>query len=402
MTARGNRFLLLFALANAGGVIAYVPLLTLLLPAKVAALAGEDAVAWLGVVSLAGAVAASLANIAFGWASDLMGSRRSWAGAGLCLTVGSYALVQVALSLPALVAAIIVYQVALNMLLAPLTAWAADMVPDRRKGLLGGLLGAGPLIGALAGVIATLPMLREPWMGMTATCLLLLLFAVPLLLFSSPARPDATAPRAIAPRRARSRTDFTLLWCARLLVQVAGNVLFGFLFYYFRTLRDAPSQAGVARLSALALLVAFPIALGSGALSDRLGRRKPFLVVSACAAAAGLGIMTSAVDFLPSAIGYGLFGCASAVFLSLHSGFAMQFLPSPTRRGRDLGVLNLTNTLPAIVAPLLALWLVPGRGFAGLLAVLAGLMLLASLCTLLVRHDAQAACDGRSEPADSY
>lgn len=401
MTGRDNRFLLLFALANAGGVIAYVPLLTLLLPAKIATLAGEGAVAWLGIVTLAGAIAASLANIAFGWASDLVGTRRSWAGAGLCLTVASYALIQVATSLHALVAAIIAYQIVLNMLLAPLAAWAADMVPDRRKGLLGGLLGAGPLIGAMAGVIATLPVLPEPWMGMAATCLLLLLLTAPLLLSSSPARPNAGAHRAITSRQARSRSDFALLWFARLLVQVAGNVLFGFLFYYFRGLRDAPTQAGVARLSALALLVAFPIALGSGALSDRLGRRKPFLVASACVAAAGLGLMTSAVDFLPSAIGYGLFGCASAVFLSLHSGFAMQFLPSPARRGRDLGVLNLTNTLPAIIAPLLTIWLVPGRGFEALLALLAGLMLLASLCTLLVRHDAQAACDLAQDPSKS-
>ena len=193
----------------------------------------------------------------------------------------------------------------------------------------------------------------------------------PVLLAGSARRHGAPSD---SPLRARSRTDFILLWCARLLVQVAGNVLFGFLFYYFQTLRDAPTQAGVARLSALALLVAFPIALGSGALSDRLGRRKPFLVVSACVAAAGLGLMTSAVEFLPSAIGYGLFGCASAVFLSLHSSFAMQFLPSPARRGRDLGVLNLTNTLPATIAPQLAIWLVPGRGFEALLALLAALM----------------------------
>src|SRR3712207_238689 len=82
---RGDRFLLLSALANAGGVVAYAPLLTLLLPAKIALLAGEARIEWLGAATLAGALAASVGNIAFGWASDVVGTRRQWASAGLCL-----------------------------------------------------------------------------------------------------------------------------------------------------------------------------------------------------------------------------------------------------------------------------------------------------------------------------
>lgn len=373
-------------------MVAYVPLLTLVLPAKIVGLAGNAQVAWLAMGTLAGAITASLANIAFGWASDTIGTRRLWAAAGLCLTAASYPLILAATSLAGLVAAMIVFQVSLNMLLAPLAAWAADVVPDSRKGLLGGLLGAGPLIGALAGVVATLPAFPEPWMQMIVVCILVLILTAPLLL-SSPGNYDVRSASPSAPprRRASKRGDFILLWFARLLVQVAGNVMFGFLFFYFRTLPDAPLQAGVAQLAALALLLAFPIGLACGALSDRLGRRKPFLIAAAGAGAAGLGLMASATELLPSAIGYVLFGCGSGVFLALHSGYAMQLLPSPAHRGRDLGILNLTNTLPAIAAPLLAIWLVPGRGFDLLLALLAGLLLLSACCILLVRHDAQTA-----------
>lgn len=390
MAARGDRFLLLFALANAGGVVAYAPFLTLLLPAKMTALAGGAEVEWLGVATLVGAIAASLANIAFGWASDLVGTRRLWAGAGLGLTVGSYALLHAAASPLAIVVAVGVYQVALNMLLSPLAAWAADVVPDRRKGVLGGLLGAGPLIGAMAGIVATLDALSEPWMRMAAVSGMVLILTAPLLLTEKSRAVGGPSSYGSAPHRATGN-DFALLWLARLLVQVAGNVMFGFLFYYFQSLADAPSQRGVAQLMALALVLSFPIALAFGSLSDRIGRRRPFLLVAAAAAATGLVMMAWANDLLSSALGYTLFGCASAVFLALHSSYAMQLLPSPARRGRDLGLLNLANTLPAIVAPLLAIWLVPGRGFGPLLTLLAGLMLLAGFCILFVKRDAQAA-----------
>ncbi|PAX07692.1 MFS transporter [Sphingomonas lenta] len=383
----GDRFLLLFALANAGGVVAYAPFLTLLLPVKLAAIAGEARIEWLGAATLAGAGAASLSNLLVGWASDVVGTRRAWAAAGLCLTLASYALLHAAASPLEIVAAVAAYQLALNALLAPLAAWAADEVPDRRKGLLGGLLGAGPPAGALAGVAATLPGLPTEAARLGVVCAIVFALTAPLLLLRTPAYPDQPLAEP-APRRTAARRDFALLWLARLLVQVAGNVMFGFLLYYFQTLPDAPSEAGVARLSALALALAFPIALAAGRISDRLGPRKPFLLAAAAATALGLALMAASATQLPAAIGYALFGCGGAVFLALHSGYAMQLLPTPGRRGRDLGLLNLANTLPAIVAPLLAISLVPGRGFGPLLALLAALIVVAGACVALVRRDA--------------
>ena len=70
------RFLFLYALANAGGVAAFLPLLTLLLPTKMAAAAGDARVEWLAVATFAGALSASLANVGWGWASDQRGGRR--------------------------------------------------------------------------------------------------------------------------------------------------------------------------------------------------------------------------------------------------------------------------------------------------------------------------------------
>jgi predicted MFS family arabinose efflux permease len=86
--------------------------------------------------------------------------------------------------------------------------------------------------------------------------------------------------------------------------------------------------------------------------------------------------MAAAPGIVTALAGYALFGLATAMFLSLHSAQTLRILPRPELRGRDLGLFNLTNTMPSLIMPGLTLSLVPLFGFAGLflaLAVLAGL-----------------------------
>jgi hypothetical protein len=56
-------------------------------------------------------------------------------------------------------------------------------------------------------------------------------------------------------------------------------------------------------------------------------------------------------------------------------------LPSPRNRGRDLGIFNLTNTVPSLIMPWLTMAIVPQRGFATLFVVLA--ILASASATLL-------------------
>jgi MFS family permease len=144
---QSTRFLLLYALAAAGGAVAYVPFLTVLLPVKITALSGGEAdVGALAWVTLAGAVAASGANILFGWLSDLSGHRREWIVAGLILSSALMVAMPLATSFPLLAAMIVLWQLGLNMMLAPLAAWAGDCVPDYQKGTLGGMLAFAPAL----------------------------------------------------------------------------------------------------------------------------------------------------------------------------------------------------------------------------------------------------------------
>ncbi len=389
-TRRGMGFILLVALANAGGVIAFLPLLSLMLPVKIAEIAGEARIGLFTATVIAGAIAASLANIAFGWASDRTrargGGRRRWAALGLILLAASFATVALAQTPVAILIAVILFQVAVNALLAPLFAIMADEVPGAQMGLAGGLIALGsPLASAVGAVMIGIGFATDG-ARLAFVYAMVLLCVAPLL--RVPAR-AAADPAPDAPRRLAGR-DLAIAWVSRLLVQIAGNVLSLYLVYYFVSIDpglSAAKQVGpIGQLMTIAYLLPLPVAVLLGRWSDRIGRRKPFLLAAAAVAAIGLLGLAVARDWSVAAPAFALYALGSSVFLSIHSGFAMQLLPSAQNRGRDLGLINLTNTLPALIGPALAWALSTPRDFGPVMLLLAILTLAGGILVTAIRQ----------------
>lgn len=378
-----GRLLGAYALAWAGGCVAYTPFLTVLLPQRLTIIAGSGDLRWLGIAATTGALAASLSNIFWGWLSDRLGQRLLLCAIGLIAFAAATALVAASDTPMRLIAALALWQVALNLLLAPLAAYAADHVPNVQKGLLGGLLAVGPGVAAtsllgLALLPDKLPLQLAMIVAVTAA------FAAPLLLL----RRDSAlpAPSAFDDPAHKSRATLLQLWFARLAVQVAEGLLFVFLYYALRRLSGGElSLARYALTAAAAQLVAIPVALAVGRWSDRHDRRRGPLLLTIALIASGLATMAAAGNWTLAVIGYALFLIGSNSFLSLHSTFAMQQLRDPRRHGRDLGLFNLTNTLPALVTPLIAVRVIGAVGYSGLLAGLAVAMVVPAL--LVARLD---------------
>ena len=365
----------LYALAASGGAVAYIPFLTILLPVRATELAGDGALNMLAIAAFAGAIAASLANIGFGWASDVVGTRRPWMFAGLFLSTALLVAMPLATSPAMLIAMIVFWQVGLNMMLAPMAALAGDSIPDTQKGMLGGLLALAPALGALSGAVVTLEGLTLFKDAETLVALLVVLLVSPLLLAAKPVpmphlvQRDMTEPQGyLIPKSATAR-----MWFARLLVQIAEASLFAFLLLWFRSLDSDFRANDAASIFALVLGMAVFLAIIVGRWSDRANRPILPLVYGSGFAAGGLLIMAFAPN-LPIAIaGYVTFGLASSIFLALHSSQTLRVLPRTHTRGRDLGIFNLTNTFPSLIMPWLTLALVPNYGFSALFVLLAGL-----------------------------
>ena len=380
------------SLGYAGGVMAYLPLLTLLLPLKIERIAGADRFYLLAAASCAGAVTAGATNILFGWLSDCSlhggrgprtAGRRRWIAAGLVAMLASYGGIAQAESPLAIIVAVVAFQAALNAVLAPLMALIAEEGTAAHKGLVGGLFAAGPPAASLLCplLVRFVPASLGVQLALVGAAVMACL--VPLLVgrWNS----DDTLPALSAPRT-RPRRDFALAWVARLLVQIAGNVMFVYLLYFMEGFAAGGQRgevaAQVSNLILLASVAPLPVAVLLGRWADRHGRRRIVLAVTAIAAAVGLVVMALTRDWTAAAIAFCAFSIGWGSFMPLQVGFVMQMLPDPRHRGRDLGIMNLANVLPVLIGQVLALLLARPGDIAALLAMLAALTLEGGLVML--------------------
>ena len=388
---RSPGFLGAVALANAGGVVAYLPLLTLLLPIKVEGLSGDARIGVFTATAVAGAIAASLSNVLFGWLSDRSVAhgrgRLGWLAGGIVATAASYAGLALVATPIALVLAVVAFQIAVNALLAPMMAILADEVPDAQKGVVGGLLALG---GPVASIVSTLLVAQATLSeaarfaivpAVVAACLTPLLLARTRIAVAQ----DVRAGGIVQPRR-----DLIIAGVARLLVQIAGVVTQTYLLYYFESIAPNVGRATlpprIGHLLIVAFLIPLPAALLLGRLSDLTQRYKPALLLAALVAATGLAGMALARSWPTGAAAFVIYTTGSSVFVALHAGVAMQLLPHPRHRGRDLGLLNLSNTLPSLLGPPLAWAFATPHSFVSTMAILSGLALCGGLAMLGVRR----------------
>ncbi len=384
----------LYVLAYCGLFVAFMPFVSILLPVKVAAVDPGNRVTLLGWAVLGGAVVASIANIAAGWLSDRgwrrHGTRRPWIALGLILIALAFGAVHRAATPATLLIAVAAWQVALNLMFAPMVAVIADEVPDDRKGRVSGLLGMSHPVGVLSAAVVTLPLFAGEGARFAVNVALCVAMIAPFLLFvRERGGGDGGVAAPVRASTPRSRGDLWRAWIARLAMQAAGNGLTAYAFFHFADLwRGGDDPAGpVARAMAVVTGVAMVATIVAGRMSDRAGGRKPFLGGATAVVAGGLVLMASASGFGMATVGYGMAMTGLSVFLALHTALAMQLLPSPATRGRDLGILNLTNTLPACVPPILAAMVPAGTGLGAVFIVLAVLAVAGGAAALSIRTE---------------
>lgn len=151
--------------------------------------------------------------------------------------------------------------------------------------------------------------------------------------------------------------NFAWAWFSRLLLFFGVASVNAYQFFYLAAVLHLP-EAQVASgvfLSTLALTVAALVFAPIAAkLSDRIGRRKPFVIFSSIVYGIGLILASVAHSFPVFIAAMAVMGVGQGVYMAVDLALVTQILPDPDNAGKDLGVMNLANSLPQSLVPALA------------------------------------------------
>jgi MFS family permease len=370
--------------------------------------------------------------------STRWGRRRPWIFAGTAVNLGGLALLAFAGSPLTLAFAYMLVQLAFNLAGGAYAAVLPDVVPAADRGRASGLLGMMNALGAvigLAAVTATLAVLHESRLGLVVgyaavAAVLAITTVITLIAVDEPRSEVKHEPLGLSPQAivagvaaliataawiaflllplgssmlpvaivgaaaalvaaitglrepsirgffvAFRSPDFFWTFATRALVMMGIYTIQPFLALYFREVMKAPQPGTLAGLWGLALLAGaiVPAVIG-GHLSDRTGRRKPFVYAAGALQALVASVLLFGLVrsmFVIFALGI-VFGVGYGLYVAVDWALACDVLPDREKAsGRDMGLWHIAFTLPpalapAAFAPILHAFNTPGSDILGL------------------------------------
>ena len=402
--AKNLLFMVLYTIANMVVGVSNIAIATILLPEHIATFASKGQTNIFSMILGVGAVAAVLTNPVVGMFSDRTtsrwGRRRPWLIAGGALTVLDLFLLAIAPSLLAIAIEWIILEIGVNIIIVALSAIIPDQVPLRQRATVSALsAGFGVLLGGLFGQILVSQFFTTISAAYTSIAIsvaimvalfLLVLRDVPL---PKDHVPQLQARQALAMLKPLGRRDFALVWVARCLMFLGYTTVVNFMFFF---LQDAVHYAQVfpGQTTAKGVSMFFALNVGSiivaslvgGMISDKLLRRKLFVIVASVIMAVGLLLYAFFPVWSMVLVGTAVLGVGFGVFLAVDLALATQVLPAATDRGKDIGIINAAIFVPMILSPLIAgITLSTLHSFLALFALLAVGTLIAAVLIVPIK-----------------
>lgn len=375
----GRGMLSLYTLANFGAWIALITPIAITLALRVAQIDPANKTTSygliLGVASFAHLFVGPVMGVISDRTTSRFGMRRPWIIIGNITGFLSLLLIAIANTIPLIMLGWCLAQITFTITNTGLNAMLADQVPVVQRGKVSGLVGMSQQVGTAVGIIIA---------GILGTSQLFLAFMIPAALglvtifLLSTFMPDRHIRKEdldpfhvvdffktfwVNPRK---NPDYAWVWWARFLVMMATSFYGNYALYFLidrlhYTLEQVPMLQLIGVL--VTLVTTTVAAIVGGILSDRLGKRKSFVIVATLIYAVGVVIIAFAPSFVVYLIGGSLTGIAGGAYASVDMALVTQVLPKQEDTAKDLGVFGIAILLPQSLAPAIApLFLAIGGG----------------------------------------
>ena len=323
----------------------------------------------LGLITSLGALSALIFDPIFGRLSDRttgrFGRRRPWlilGSAGLAV-----ALLGMAVSSSAWLLGLfwIIGQLVGNAAVSAHTASIADQLPPIQRGKVSGAVGiaqqAAQYVSAFIAALFPQQLLLLFLVPGLIGFVLVTVFALVLPDKQLPHHPRSESGVKVALKTfwvsPRKHPDFAWTWISRFLL-----VLANFMFVTFRLLwiqhdlgltpvKATQVMATGVLCYTLALIVTGQLA---GWLSDKVRRRKVFIIISAIVFGLGMLALSFATDPIHFYLAETVLGVGFGVYVAVDLALVIDVLPNPDEAAKDLGVFNIAMTAPQVLAPSVA------------------------------------------------
>jgi len=321
----------------------------------------------LAIVTSVGALVASATQILFGAISDRsrhpMGRRRPFLIVGTLLTTVGLFLFPAARTVWTLLGVYIVIQFFLNVANGPYQALIPDRIPWQYHGTASAWMGVCTLLGRIGGPFAASLLLGTE----RGLFWLMLLFAVFLNAFmllnvwlireepyagKSPTLWEAITSSYRVPLK--PYPSFVWLLISRLAIMMGIYTVNFCLLYYLRDTLGFRKEAFslITNFMILSTITGILGTLPAGKLADRYSKRLILALSCLTCLLAGMGFLF-AKDLTVVYIAVGIFGAGFGVFQAVDWALACNLLPQEAP-AKYMGVWGIADTLPQVVAPLIA------------------------------------------------